>query len=598
MNENEQIGIKEVLQSFRHWRNLFALIWRANPSYLMRVVLIYLLLGVTPIVTLVATKKLIDGVIAGQALAAMGWYVGILVFKQALTIAQSYYEGLFQQLVANAVQEKIIEKTTQLSLADIENTDVQEQLKRVQQEAMYRPYQMFTQMLNVINNVVTFVGAVVLLISWKWWAVLVVALTTGISFYTSLRINQEQFKIVYERAAKQREAWYYTHLLTFDKTFKEIRLFQLGEFFLTKFKAIYRDFYIVDQKIAKKRLNWSAASETLNLVALISVIYLAVREAMRNVFGVGNLYSYVQGISLTQTSAQSVFSNILAICQHNLYIEQLFVFLALPTVEPKLLSGVQDVERIETFEFRDVSFCYPGTEREVLHNVSFSLQRGQCIAIVGRNGSGKTTLAKLITQLYAGYDGEILVNGESVRTLDVEQLQKRIGVVFQDYVHYEMTLRHNIGLGNTETIEDDEKIWEASEKTGIGSFVRNLPHQLDTELGRWVVKGEQLSGGQWQRIAIARAFIRNADLYVLDEPNSALDPIAEFEMFERIRDLLRDRLGIYIAHRLASARFADRILVMDGGQVIEQGTHDELMALDGQYAEMYNVQTNLYEVKA
>jgi ATP-binding cassette subfamily B protein len=595
---NEQIGLREVLQSFRHWRNLFALIWSANPGYLMRIVLIYLLLGGTPILTLIATQQLIDGVMAGQALNALGWYVGILVFKQALNLAQSYYEGLFQQLVANAVQEKVIEKTTQLSLADIENTDVQEQLKRVQQEAMYRPFQMFTQMLNVINNIVTFVGAVLLLIAWKWWAVLVVALTTGISFFTSLRINQEQFKINYERAAKQREAWYYTHLLTFDKTFKEVRLFQLGEFFLTKFKAIYRDFYAVDQQIARKRLTWSAASQALNLLALVSVIYLAVREAMRKVIGVGNLYGYVQGISLTQSSAQTVFTNILAICQHNLYIEQLFVFLALPTVEPKLLKGEQDVEQIETFEFRDVSFCYPGSEREVLHKVSFSLQRGQCIAIVGRNGSGKTTLAKLVTQLYAGYEGEILVNGASVRVLDVEQLQKRIGVVFQDYVQYEMTLRDNIGIGNTEVLGNDEKIWEASEQTGIGPFVRNLPHQLDTELGRWVVKGEQLSGGQWQRIAIARAFVRNADLYVLDEPNSALDPIAEFEMFERIRDLLRDRLGIYIAHRLASARFADQILVMEAGEVIEQGTHDELMALDGSYAEMYRVQTNLYEVRA
>ncbi|PWK15011.1 ABC transporter ATP-binding protein [Tumebacillus permanentifrigoris] len=603
------IGLRDVLQSFRHWGNLFALIWGASPGYLIRIVMLYLLLGIVPILSLVATQQLINGVVTGvsaggkQALGAFAWYVGVLVFKQGLSLAQAYYEGLFQQLIANTVQGKVMEKAVTLGLADIENTQVQEQLKRAQQDVMFRPYQMFTQMLGVINHLVTLVSTVLLLIVWKWWVVLVVAATTGISFFTMLSINREQFLISYERASKHREAWYYGFVLTHDKAVKEVRLFQLGSFFLDKFKAIYQDFYLVDRRMAKKRLIWSSAYQGLNLLSLAGMIYLAVREAFQKLIQVGDLYGYVQAITLTQSSAQTVFSNVLAICQHNLYIEQLFVFLALPSSEPALrladASGQeqQSLETIETFEFRNVSFRYPGTERDVLRNVSFTLRRGECIAVVGRNGSGKSTLAKLMTQLYEGYEGEILVNGSQTSAWGVAQLQKRIGVLFQDFMQYEMSVRHNIGFGNTLVLAQDDKLLEASDRTGIGSFVRNLPKQLNTELGRWLVNGEQLSGGQWQRIAIARAFVREADLYVLDEPNAALDPIAESEVFEKIRDLLRDRLGLFIAHRLTSARFANQILVMEDGAVIEQGTHDELMARNGQYAEMYRVQMKLYEVK-
>ncbi|KEO83492.1 ABC transporter ATP-binding protein [Tumebacillus flagellatus] len=607
----QEIRMKDVLRSFRNWGQLFRLIWNANPGYLIQITVLYLLLGTAPFLTLAATQHLINAVVSAvsdgtrDVYSAFAWFVGVTAFQQGLTLAKTYYEGLFQQLISNTVQEKLMEKALTLGLADMENTAVQEQLKRAQQDMLFRPYQMFTQMLGVLNNLVTLISTMLFLIAWKWWVVLVLGATTGVSFFTILRVNREQFLIAFQRAPKYREAWYYSFLLTLDKAFKEIRLYQLGTFFLDKFKTIYRDFYVVDRRIAKKRLVWSSGNQALNLLSLAGMIFLAVREAFQKMIGVGNLYGYVQAITLTQTSAQTVFDNVLSICQHNLYIEQLFVFLSLPSSEPTLQrkttvngEAKRPLETIESMEFRRVSFTYPGTKREVLRDVSFTLRRGECIAIVGRNGSGKTTLTKLMTQLYEGYEGEILVNGEPADTWDMERLQKRIGVVFQDFMQYEMSVRLNIGLGNLDVLDDDEKLLHASDSTGIGDFVRNLPKQLNTDLGRWVVKGEQLSGGQWQRIAIARAFARDADLYVLDEPNSALDPIAENEVFEKIRNLLQDRLGVFIAHRLASARFADMILVMDNGQVIEQGTHEELMEQNGTYAEMYRVQNNLYEVKA
>lgn len=265
---------------------------------------------------------------------------------------------------------------------------------------------------------------------------------------------------------------------------------------------------------------------------------------------VGNLVSLIQAITLTQSTSQSIVQGILSLCQNNLYIKQLFDFLDMPE-EAETQTINQSLSAIQSIEFRNVSFRYPNTEVNAISNVSFTLSQGEKLAIVGRNGSGKSTIVKLLTHLYSEFEGEILINGHSIHEMDKDSFREKIGVVFQDFVHYEMAVRDNIGFGNVSSREMDEDIWTAIDKAGITDLVVSLPDKIDTLLGKWFEDGQQLSGGQWQRIAIARAFMRNADVYVLDEPSSFLDPHAEKEVFQKFDQLVNEKLGVFISHRLS-----------------------------------------------
>lgn len=607
----QPLNATAIFASFRYFALLFRLLWERHKSYLILILGVQALQGFLPVATLLVTQELINSIITGWqggGLAPVLWLFGAFaaatLLKQVLTILQGYYETLFQTLIQNTINEKIMLKAITLGIADFENAQVQDQLKRAQQEAAYRPFQMFSQMMQVINGILTLVSTAMVLILWHWWAALLLVVLSASSFYSMMKLNREQFEVNWKRAPLHRESWYLSYLMTNDHASKEIKLFSLGPYFLNRFMKIYHGFLQEDRRMAKKRALLTLAFALVNLAATCGVVLLAVLEAFGQKLMIGNLYSSIQAVTMTQATSQQVISGVLSICQHNLYIEQLFVFLNMRAADSpqehlqEAAAARESVERIEKVEFRDVTFRYPEQAEPALRKVSFSLRRGETLAVVGRNGSGKTTLIKLLTQMYHRFEGEILVNGRPVQEWDVASLQRRIGAVLQDFVRYEMPLRQNVGFGDIERIADDGKLLQAVERTGIDSLLRSFPAGLETQLGRWLTNGQQLSGGQWQRIAIARAFLREADLYVLDEPNSALDPIAENEVFMKLRELMRGRLGIFISHRFASARFADLILVMDGGEVVETGSHAELMEQDGLYAELYNLQMNTYQEQA
>ncbi|MNH80852.1 putative multidrug export ATP-binding/permease protein [compost metagenome] len=415
------------------------------------------------------------------------------------------------------------------------------------------------------------------------------------SFISFLKLGQREFDVHFKRAPKMRESWYLSFLLTKDASFKEIKLYNLGNYLLSHYKAIYRQFFAEDKKLAIRRFYISSIFHLLNLAVISSVVFLVLWSAYTGEIMIGSLVAMIQAVSNTQLSSQGVLQHLLSLCQHNLYMQQLFAFLDLK-VERTGSEGSEAAlnDRIKRLELKEVSFKYSKSPKYAVHGVSLELNKGETLALVGKNGSGKSTLVKLLTQLYQDYSGDILVNGRSVREMDHSGLLQRIGVVFQDFVHYEMPMRHNVAFGEVEQIDDDQQIMEAARKAGILALVNRLPQGLDTQMGKWFEEGHQLSGGQWQRVAIARAYIRNADLYILDEPSAFLDPEAEYEVFQMFRQLVADRMGIFISHRFSSVRYADKIAVMDEGRIVEYGSHYELMASRGLYHELYTMQASAY----
>ncbi|MEW9698037.1 ABC transporter ATP-binding protein [Paenibacillus sp. SI8] len=602
-------GLSSIKMSFKHGFQFLSLLFRMNKKYLSIIAILYAIQGFMPIAVLLATKNLLNSIAISWekgfqwAIIQLAIFIFVYVVKNIITSIQTYVESLFQNLLTNEINGMICEKSTQLGLADFENSQIQDQLNRAQQEANYRPYQMFSQMMSICSGVITMVASAVMLIFWEWWVVFALLFVSCASFYFVLKLNREQFQMYLERTPQYRESWYITYILSNNQAFKEVKMFQLGSYLLHRYRSIIQVFFEKDKQLMKKRLRVTFIFDMLELAVLFGIISLALRDAYLQVLLIGSLFAYIQAITLVQSQSQSVVQLILQFSQNNLYIEQLLLFLRIRSSDPSFrqmeshtrpVSSANCDFRIEQISFENVSFSYPDKDKRVIDQISLTLQRGKTTAIVGRNGSGKSTLIKLLMQLYGDYEGTIKINERNIQSFNLNEVQQKIGIVFQDFVQYEMPVRQNIGFGSIDDLNNDKKIYEASSYAGIQDLIQSLPQSLDTQLGKWMEGGYQLSGGQWQRIAIARAFMRNADVYLFDEPSSFLDPMAERDLFALFRQLMKDRIGVFITHRYASARFADQIIVMEEGRMIEAGTHRELMVRNGVYAEMYNLQANSF----
>lgn len=602
--EKRVTNLSNVFHAFKYWPRIFRLLWQASPVYLVFVIVLSVVGGSLPVLVLLTQQELINAIVdnglsAGYELIAWAfcWMVGAMFLSQGIVLLRGYFEPLFEAILNKHVSLLIMQKANALSLADYENATVQDQLKRAQAERGGRIATVVTRILIIISSVMTLVSTTMLLIVWKWWVAFVVIAIPILSFISFLKVGRDEFDVHWHRMPKQRKSWYLTHLVTQNNSFKEIKLYQLGGYMFRQYQHYQEAFYEEDKKLIRKRTLISTLFHLVNLTVISAMILLVVSSALLREITIGNVVALIQAVRTIESTAQSIVHGIIALCQNNLYLEQTFQFLDFESndapdkpAERDALELIADIPEIETIEFCKVSFRYPGTERYALQDVSFTIRKGETVAVVGRNGAGKSTLVKLFSQLYSEYEGEILLNGLSIRRYDREAFQRKIGIVFQDFVQYEMPMRQNIGFGDLSYLEQDEKLMQAAESAGIGDMVNRLPQKMETQLGRLFEAGQQLSGGQWQRVAIARAFLREADVYLLDEPSSFLDPQAEGEVFAKFRQLVAGRMGIYISHRYSSVSFSDKILVMEHGRLVELGSHQELMECDGIYAGLYKKQ--------
>ncbi len=586
------------------WRRVLKLIWQTQPWFVVGLIVLTVLSGLVPSAQIQLTSSIIGSAALAirashpQALINMALLFGVLqgallLASALLGLANQQVQTLLTLRLSNEISIKVMEKAASLDVQFYEDDDAYDKLQRATNESGYRPYQIFYQMTTLGSQLVTLVSVVAVLFSWNWWLGLLILLAPLPSVGSRFFYSRRAYLIERERAPARRRLAYFQFLLTHSYSVKEIRLFRLASYFIKRYKQLYHEFYAVDSRLARQQTlalipftiltNAAAAGAQLSAI----VITIATNQ-------LGFLAGYIQAIGVVQGTMQSLLSGIAQLYQNNLFVNNLFEFLDIPASQMK--SGTRRVpERLRKgIEFRGVSFVYPGTTTEVLHRLDLFLRAGECVALVGHNGAGKTTLVKLLTRLYEPTEGHILIDDIPLEEYDLDDVRRHISAIFQDFVEYEMTVRENIGFGSIEEIQNTERVEQAARESGADSMIETLPEHYETLLGRMFAKGHQLSGGQWQKMALARAFMRRAPVVILDEPTASLDAESESEIFGRLQQVAAGATTLLIAHRFSTVRRADRILVIDQGRVIEDGSHEELLQHDGTYARLFRLQAAGY----
>jgi len=567
--------------------------------------------GFMPAVTVTISGLVIDSVVRAiriQSIAPI-WLPVVLQLVAALASSllstfSNTVQQLLQEQVANRVQLDILKKANTLDLAFFENPESYDKIRQAANQSSYQPVTMISQTFDLGRTIVTLLTLIFLLLHLAWWLAIVALIVPIPAFFSSTRYGWRGYQLMRRQSPERRLMAYFVTLMTTDTYNKEIKLFNLGDFFTGKFWRLATDLYKQDKKLLLRRYFTNFAWSGLTIVANSAIYFYIALQAVLGRISLGGLTLYTQTAVQVGQNFQGLLNGISSTYENTLYVNTLFEFLEyspriVPPPNPRPLDSAVEVEGLG-IEFRDVSFTYPGKDPETqaaLKHVSFTIRAGEAIALVGRNGAGKTTLVKLLTRLYDPDEGEILIGGRNIKEYDLRELREQVGVIFQDYVNYYMTAQENIGVGRVDKIEQRELVMSAARKSGANAVIEQLPHGYDTMLGRWfkdLKESTQLSGGEWQKIALARAFMRDARILVLDEPTSALDAQAEHEVFTHFRQLTEGKTAVFISHRFSTVRLADRIFVIENGSILESGSHRELIALHGRYAELFDLQAEAY----
>ena len=529
----------------------------------------------------------VGGLIALQA--------GIVIVAFGLRAGRGAVSSILGDLFTNRTNLMILEKSETLDISYFENAAFYDRLENAQREAREGPMQIVTESFAVVQNAITLLTLIAVLYTIAWWIVLVVIVTTLPALLVEVKFSRERFRLQTWRSPEVRRLGYFRWLITNDDYIKELRIFDLGRHLIDIYRTTFDKFFGENRSLTLRSARATAALQFMGAAASGGVFAYVAYQVVLGTLRIGALGTYYIAYQQTVEATNQLLQGITRIYERGLFVNNFFEFLEFEALVEPGIEGQQLPRPIgKGIEFRDVHFTYPGTETPVLEGVSFKIEPGQTVAVVGANGAGKTTLVKLISRFYERNAGEILIDGVDIRDYDVHDLRTQIGVIFQDYGRYQETAATNVGYGSLPDMADQKRIERAADLSGAHEVIADLPDGYDTQLGRWFRGGVNLSIGQWQKIALARGFMRDAQLLILDEPTSSLDVQSEHEVFERFRELTRDKMAILISHRFTTVRMADRILVIDGGQIIENGTHEELVRLGGTYAGLFEMQAAAY----
>jgi ATP-binding cassette, subfamily B, bacterial len=584
-------------ESFSHAPRTLKLVWRSSPAGSAVLGLLTVVAAVVPLGIAWVGKAIMDAVVAHSREGTLRWVLVELALVAAQSLLQralGLVRGLLGARLAIDINVLILEKALGLDLRHFEDPDFYDRLTRARREASSRPLSVVTETFQLLQNVITLTGYVALLVRFSGYAVIGLVLAAVPATIVEMKFSATAFRLRNWRSPEARRMNYLEYVLANDNHAKEVKLFGLGPVLLARFKSLGEMFYVEDRRLSIQRAGWAWGLSLLGTGAFYaSYAFMAIAAAV-GTLTLGDMVLYVMAFRQGQQGFQSILAAIGGMYEDNLYMSNLFAYLAVePSAPPLALPGPTLDE--EGIRFEGVGFRYPGKEEWALRGLDLFIPRGQSLALVGHNGAGKTTFIKLLTRLYEPTEGRILLDGKDLRTWELDALRRRIGVVFQDYNQYQLQVRDNVGLGSVDHRDDEARIRRAVDRGGAEGVVAALPGGLDTQLGRWFKDGSELSGGQWQKIALARAFMREeADILVLDEPTAALDAEAEHAVFERFKSLAAGRTSILISHRFPTVRMADRILVLEGGHILEQGSHADLVAQGGRYAHLFSLQAQGY----
>lgn len=565
--------------------------------------------GLLPAAISYISKLIVDAVVFASQVNSQGnglvniypalFYVGLEAIAVILLAGSQrgiiICQSLLRALMGQRVNVLILEKALTLDLRQFEDSEFYDKLTNARREASVRPLSLVSRTFGLVQNALSLITYGILLVNFSVWAVVVLILAAMPVFIAETKFAGEAFRLFSWRASETRQQHYLENLLAREDFVTEVKLYQLGEMLLGRYRSLFDQLYGEDRDLTLRRGLWGYLLGLVSTGAFYLAYAWIVLETVLGKISLGDMTMYLTVFRQGQSTFSNALTSIGGMYEDNLYLSNLYDFLEeeVPKSWGKATIGLNPQDGIR---FENVSFTYPGSSKPALTNISLHLKPREKLAIVGENGSGKTTLIKLLTRLYTPDSGRIFLDGLDLQEWDVDVLRRRIGVIFQNFVRYQFTVGENIGVGDVEHLEN-KTLWQTAAEKGMAqSFIDQLPQSFQTQLGRWFKGGQELSGGQWQKIALSRAFMRSqADILVLDEPTSAIDAQAEFEIFNHFRAITQNQMVLLISHRFSTVRMADKILVIENGEVIEQGTHEELLQLGGRYAKLFLLQAAGYQ---
>lgn len=581
-------------------------VWRASPGWTIASTALLVVQGVLPLLALYMMKLIVDGVTsavtAPDKIAAfqhvamlIGLAAAIALLNAVCQLAESLVKEAQSLTVSDYMYKILHAKSISVDLAYYENPQYFDTLHRAQQEGPYRPLQITNGLFRLGRSSISLVAILGLLFSFHWIVALILFVAAIPGVMVKIKYSGRIFNWQRSRTQTERKAGYFNLMLTGDAHAKELRLFRLGDLFIQRFSRLRKLLRREKIDISRKRSVADFIAQACATLAVFSAFGLIAYRTVHGVITLGGMVMYFQAFQRGLGFLREMLGGLADLYENNLFISNLYEFL---DIEPKIKEPVRPLPFPKPIQkgicFDHVYFQYPFGKRKVLEDISFSIPPGDVIALVGENGSGKTTLIKLLCRLYDPLEGKITFDDIDLREFKTDSLRKELSIIFQDYVHYHLTARENIWLGNAALSPEDDKIKEAAHYAGADEMLARLPKGYETVLGKWFEEGEQLSIGEWQKIALARAFLGKSQVIVLDEPTSSLDVNTEYEIFKRFKQLLEGRSAILISHRFSTVRMADRILVLEDGRIKENGSHQELINLGGTYAKMFEKQAQHY----
>jgi ATP-binding cassette subfamily B protein len=600
--------LSRFLGVFRYSAVAMRIVWDTSAPLMIAMALTTLIVGLLPAAIASVGGLFVDAVAGAlgsagaaaevarsEALTFVYIEVGLVLLMTAAQQANTVCQTVLRVLLGNKINVMILEKALTLELAHFEDAEYYDKLVRARREASSRPLSLVTKTFDLLRNVISLIAIGVFLFQFSPYAVLLLSIAGVPAFIAEAKFSGEAFRVNKRRSAERRMQIYLEMVLTREDGVKEVKLLQLGKIFLQRYVDIFLAIYKEDRSLVLRRGVWGYGLGIIASGAFYFAYGWVGFAAIAGAITIGQMTMYIAQFRLGQSAVTSSLTSVNGMYEDNLYLSNLTEYLEheVPEQSGNLHAGPRPEDGIR---FENVSFFYPGSDVPALDNVSLHITPGESLAIVGENGSGKTTLIKLLTRLYTPTQGQIMLEGLPLQEWDVDTLRRKIGVIFQDFARYQLIVGENIGIGDSDNLASETEIEIAAKKGMADEFVRDLPSGYKTQLGTWFKDGKELSGGQWQKVALSRAFMRSkADILILDEPTAAIDAKAEADIFAHFAELTANRISIIISHRFSTVRRADHIIVLEKSKIMEQGSHEELLELDGQYATLFMLQAEGYQ---
>lgn len=571
---------------------IFKLIKDLKLSLLIVCLFLCVINVILPYITMINTQEIINRIQIGLSIRLiLKRLIIFLILGILYIISSNLYNFLilkYKEYLYLELNKKFLDNSLKFNLKDFENPEVYNIIQRAEQEIGIRPYNIIISLLSIISQSFNLISAFLILTKWHLTLIIGFILLASFASKYFISISKNEYDILMNRTNYERKSWYISHLLIKDEYIKEVRLFGLSKYLIQQFIELRSRFFKENVDVLKRQYIFSEIYQLMNYVISFFIIFLAIYESTQGILLVGTAMTYINTSSKIENAIQNIVSNIFGIYKDSLYIDNIKKYF---NYESNKFYGNKTLKNITTIEFVNVSFKYPNREVYAIRNTSFKIKKGEILAIVGENGSGKTTIIKLLNGLYDEYEGNILINGIEIREIDKKSLRNCLATLFQDYNKYQFTIKENIGFGSIDNLDDIEKIKYSAKKGGADQFINCLPNNYTQQVGYWFEGGTQLSGGQWQKLGLSRLFMKNADCLILDEPTASLDPFSELEIFKQLYQNSNEKINIIITHRFINTVFANKIIVLKNGEIIEKGKHDELLKQDGFYKDMFDIQS-------